>query len=211
MIVVFVVDTSPSMGREADGGLSRLDLAKMLVEEVTRRWKRLRGPSTLPQLGQVPVAPNHFLLLSTSRQYPDTASCAAGGRLLVGFEPTYTRRHLENGGVAEQTPHAAAFARELKGLKAAKAPEDGRPWSDDLGGAPGLNAALSSGLQLLSRYRLQHRETENFGMGRLPSNSTILPNGSPAIAALQPACLVLVRSEHPCCMHSCAVVAPLVH
>lgn len=55
-----------------------------------------------------------------------------------------------------------------------------------------MNAALSLGLQLLSRYRLQSRYTENFGQGRLPCASIQLSNGRTASSALQPACLILV-------------------
>jgi hypothetical protein len=66
-----------------------------------------------------------------------------------------------------------------------------------------LNAALSTGLQLLSRHRLQDRRTENFGQGRLPSPSILVQNtggGSggggggvqQAVNALQPACLILL-------------------
>jgi len=75
---------------------------------------------------------------------------------------------------------------------------------EDCGGAEGLNAALSAGLQLLSRYRLHDRSTENFGMGRLPhtammtTSSTTTATAStpnncvPAYRALQPACLILL-------------------
>lgn len=90
-----------------------------------------------------------------------------------------------------QHHHVESFQRELKGLVAAKW-DPTEPFPEDAGGANGLNIALSTGLQLLSRYRLQNRLTENFGMGRLPNIALQLPNGSPATSALQPACLILV-------------------
>jgi hypothetical protein len=252
MIVVFVVDTSPSMGRPAvgDSGLSRLDLAKMAVEDLVRQHRKMRGTQQQQQQlllqrqnqqqqrssgsysGQqsnsilnpaataaAVGATDHFLLLSTSRQYPDTSSCAAGGRLLVGFGPiagtdaslsTSVHHILLDGSsssnsntsaapagdltVQQQHHHHELFSRELKGLTVSKMPDPNRPWPEDAGGAAGLNVALSAGLQQLSRFRLAHRETENFGMGRLPSTAIPLPNGNMATAALQPACLILVRS-----------------
>jgi hypothetical protein len=67
------------------------------------------------------------------------------------------------------------------------------PFPEDGGGAVGLNAALSAGLQMLSRYRLRFKATENFAMGRLPTAAILNPSGGgPAIQALQPACLVLI-------------------
>ena len=81
-------------------------------------------------------------------------------------------------------------------------PEDG-------GGAVGLNIALSTGFQLLSRHRLRFRSTENFGMGRLPSAAMLSPsnnakcssknnasfegeNNTTLTNAIQPACLILL-------------------
>ena len=119
MIVVFVVDTSPSMASpistggasSATGGsssssssmLSRLDLAKMAVEDLTKGLTRrvqehnmfLQQQSadvqkSMCQIGLGYAPPNQYLLLSTSRQHkhqPATAACGAGGRLLVGFGP----------------------------------------------------------------------------------------------------------------------------
>jgi hypothetical protein len=84
---------------------------------------------------------------------------------------------------------AENFQRELKRLRVAPHPSSS---SEDAGGIVGLNAALSAGLQLLSRYRLQDRTTENFGMGRLPNVGFALPNGTTATQALQPACLILL-------------------
>jgi hypothetical protein len=202
MIVVFVVDTSPSMGRPSLGGLSRLDVAKIAVEDFLRQWRRLRSESC-PQagtLGQLPVATDQFLLLSTSRQHPDTAACAAGGRLLVGFgsELQHTQQnHPRIDDPMHLLPQQSAevFQRELKLLKVAAMPDPTKPWPEESGGAVGLNAALSAGLELLSRFRLQHRQTENFGMGRLPNSALLTPNMGSASAALQPACLVLVRDN----------------
>lgn len=100
--------------------------------------------------------------------------------------------------VTEQLPAASAVGGQQQ-------PNKKKPFPEDGGGAVGLNAALSTGLQLLSRYRLKNRATENFGMGRLPS-STMLSASAAAAAggkgqgakkatatyALQPACLVLL-------------------
>lgn len=110
-----------------------------------------------------------------------------------------------------------AFQRELKRLKATEwdpnssssssslsssqhqqlgiPPESKQrtPFPEDGGGAAGLNAALSAGLQMLSRYRLRFKATENFAMGRLPTPAVLNPSGGgPATQALQPACLVLI-------------------
>jgi len=72
----------------------------------------------------------------------------------------------------------------------------------------GLNIAVSTGLQLLSRYRLQSRFTENYGMGRLPNNALTVaasatkvtgPQIASSIPALQPACLILVSDGE--CLH----------
>ena len=57
----------------------------------------------------------------------------------------------------------------------------------------GLNIALSAGLQMLSRYRLKFKATENFGMGRLPSSAILNPTiGGASTHALQPACLIVI-------------------
>lgn len=90
--------------------------------------------------------------------------------------------------------HLESFQRELKGLRAYSNwnSTSGDPFPDEAGGAGGLNSALSVGLQLLSRYRLQNSLTENFGMGRLPNNAVQTASGAPASAALQPAVLILV-------------------
>ena len=160
MIFVFVVDTAPSMASPVDGGLTRLDLAKMAVEDWCRQYRKRCSASE---------ASSSLYLLSTYSQHQETSTCAAGGRLLVGSDDE------------------ASFQRELKLLKTATEDE----------GVVGMNACLSTGLQLMSRFRLQHRVTENFGMGRIPHNSVILPNGAPVQVALMPACLV-VLSDGEC-------------
>lgn len=200
MIVVFVVDTSPSMGRLSVGGLTRLDVAKIAVEDFLRQWRRVRTTTFhhAAAMGQLPIAGDQFLLLTTSRQHPDTAACAAGGRLLVGFgselqNANQDQQHDEDPMHHFHQQSIEIFQRELKMLKAAPVPDPSKPWPDDAGGASGLNAALSAGLELLSRHRLQNRQTENFGMGRLPNTAILTQNGGPASAALQPACLILVR------------------
>lgn len=106
MIVVFVVDTSPSMSRpvSGDSGMSRLDLAKMAVEDLSRRLRKggvehnsnfvvdsgskggggggigSGGGGTnatqrsISNIGQGASRQDALLLLSTSRQHPDTAN-----------------------------------------------------------------------------------------------------------------------------------------
>jgi len=228
MIVVFVVDTSPSMGRPAVGstGMSRLDLAKMAVEDLSRGLRKrvqehgrmlseqpLTTQRSLHQAGLGMVGPDNLLLLSTSRQHPDTAACAAGGRLLVGFGSHAPAVNATDPSVAAPAAAAApadpqdaafqmsqqhmeSFQHELKNLQVTAWDSTSQPFPvDDGGGALGLNTALSAGLQLLSRYRLQNRQTENFGMGRLPSTAILTQNANTAqqaTAALQPACLVLI-------------------
>jgi integrator complex subunit 6 len=230
MIVVFVVDTSPSMGKSLNGGssadsrtaangMSRLDLAKMTVEDVVRGLNRRVAEHNLP-LQQQPdlqkslrniglgFSPNdEFLLLSTGLQHPQqpaTAACGAGGRLLIGYGD-HNDQTADNSN-DQPGPHpsnANSFQRELKRLQAtdwepgkAKAGLQSNkpvPFPEDGGGAVGLNAALSAGLQLLSRYRLSDRSTENYGMGRLPSSAVLNPSGGgAAMHALQPACLILI-------------------
>lgn len=231
MIIVFVVDTSPSMAkplvpvddsenhRMAENGMSRLDLAKMTIEDVVRGLnKRVaehnvqlqQQPELLQNLRNIGLgfSPNdEFLLLSTGRQHPQqsaTAACGAGGRLLVGYGD-HNDQSLES---AMDHPvlhpsNANSFQRELKKLQASdwqpgkskpgSQPKVLVPFPEDGGGAVGLNAALSAGLQLLSRYRLSFRTTENYGMGRLPSTAVLNPGGGgAAVNALQPACLILI-------------------
>lgn len=208
MLLVFVVDTSPSMGRPAmgDSGISRLDLAKMAVEDFVRQWRKMRenqsrllGRSSpekqrlLLNLGQYMNATDQFWLLSTSSQHPEAAGAAA-----VHFSDNHHQQQPSDILVqAQQQRRIEAFQRELKGLKVMPSIDNTRnnenTTSEDVNYATGLNAALSAGLQLFSRYRLQQSQTENFGMGRLPNCAVVTTNGSPASSALQPASLILVR------------------
>jgi len=112
--------------------------------------------------------------------------------------PSSTRNEL-------QSPHPSASA--VGGQTPSQANKQHFP--ENGGGARGLNIALSSGFQLLSRHRLRYRSTENFGMGRLPSSAMLSPasshnksgsmnnggmdgNISTPSNALQPACLILL-------------------
>jgi integrator complex subunit 6 len=207
MIIVFVVDTSPSMATKlVDIGMSKLDLAKMAVESLAKGLSKrvhehniayAQAQQSLYNLGLGYAPQDQFLLLSTSRQFDNTAECGAGGRLLVGF----TDYHTQDKAPLDVHSHShQEFDRALKKLQASSfSAGEGAvgtstiPFPEDAGGALGLNAALSAGLALLGRYRLQNRCTENFGMGRLPNNAMLLPSGQGAAnAALQPACLVLL-------------------
>jgi len=271
MIVVFAIDTSPSMGQpigqstltshssslsvsssQSPRGMSRLDLAKMAVESLTKlldrrvhehnhrllqataimtannnRNKNGISSSISPafpvspifqhvnNLGLGFVPPDQFLLLSTGVQKQEKSqhgdgidACGAGGRLLVGFPEGGAYQYASDpknqsgvaddghslggiGGVGASNAHIE-FDSALKKLKATEwrpNPESTTsisssssttsssaksvPFPEDGGGAAGLNAALSTALQLLSRYRLRHRLTENFGLGRLPSNAIL--------------------------------------
>jgi len=251
MIVVFVIDTSPSMGELVSGSvlptttsMSRLDLAKMTVESLTGMLeRRVHEHNHKVQMETLTWAssssntnnsiskshqntrfgfsePDQFLLLSTGRQYtsrPASAACGAGGRFLVGFRHDDVVGGNLNSSDHQQPKNAQinvqqnnSFERELKRLKPTIwKQQKGKPrvpFPEDGGGAVGLNAALSAGLQLLSRYRLKHRCTENFGMGRLPSTAILVPSSGPggssnssgtgsfhqATNALQPACLILL-------------------
>ncbi len=241
MIVVFVVDTSPSMGKPLKDtstnnslgsdaptspspiGMSRLDLAKMTVESLVKMMERrvhdhnlkLQSDTSpfksLHNLGFGYSPSDQFLLLSTGCQHSsqtNSAACGAGGRLLVGFGPK-DHRNDPNASVADQMhsqlyTQKNEFEHQLKRLKATDWEKGEESFPDDGGGAKGLNSALSTGLQLLSRHRLQDRRTENFGQGRLPSCSILVPSiGGPggsgatggtqqATNALQPACLILL-------------------
>lgn len=251
MIVVFVVDTSPSMGKPLGesaedntngNSMSRLDLSKMAVEEVVRRLKKRvhEHNSQLQQLspklqesfrniGLGFTQKDEYLLLSTAPQHtshPGTSICGAGGRLLVGFGGDHYAgnslmasgegAHGNNGSSTMEQPSVSpfqqhpqhgidSFQRELKRLKAAEwtSPSplssgnqrQNRPnkFPEEAGGATGLNAALSAGLQMMSRYRLKFKATENFGMGRLPSSAILNPTiGGASTHALQPACLIMI-------------------
>lgn len=195
------------------------DLSRGLKKRVQEHGRMLQEQAppqqrSLHQAGLGMVQTDSLLLLSTSRQHADTGQCAAGGRLLVGFgtgsealdSSSSSQQQSGNGTVSSSADpnnmafhqhapqqHMESFQRELKGLKVTKwDPEQGPFPSEDGGGVVGLNLALSTGLQLLSRYRLQNRQTENFGMGRLPSTAIVTATGNQATAALQPACLVFI-------------------
>mmetsp|Transcript_33351 Transcript_33351/g.40357 ORF Transcript_33351/g.40357 Transcript_33351/m.40357 type:complete len:1642 (+) Transcript_33351:379-5304(+) len=297
MIIVFVIDTSPSMGKPLlenhptitsslsssanlpnNGLMTRLDLAKMAVESLCKSLDRRIHDNnrcavhlaqqyqhhfhhfphsavsplqsiTMPEMPSV-VPLDRFLLLSTGRQQnpnsslslsSNTAACAAGGRLLVGYgcsdvdgnsnnnysdskedlfgnvENTNNNNNqqssVSNNSNQQNNPVTNSsnqqhlrngFEKELKRLTstswspsddtatvntdttAGKNTANKNPFPEDGGGAAGLNAALSSGLQLLHRYRLKYRATENFGMGRLPCSK--MGNGH----ALQPAALIIL-------------------
>lgn len=232
MIIVFVIDTSPSMRQplsEKDrsargGGMSRLDLAKMAVEDIVRGLtKRVNEHNNylqqnrkqfrwLRSVGLGFCANDEFLLLSTGRQHtqqPATAACGAGGRLLVGYgdhSHEQANDNMNDQPVYHQSK-VESFQKALKCLQATdwepgKLGPNQQPLSfpEDGGGSVGLNMALSVGLQMLSRYRLSFRDTENYGMGRLPSPVVLNPSGGPATHALQPACLILITDGE--CLHS---------
>jgi hypothetical protein len=226
MIVAFVIDTSPSMGKHvvaeghASNSMTRLDLAKMATEEIVKGLKRRiiehngilqqaspRMKESLCNIGLGFVPRDDLLLLSTGRQHTSqlvTADCGAGGRLLVGFGDPASNETGNNPmmDLHSQGHHPDSFQRELKQLKAtawAPPPSEAQqgqqpiPFPEDGGGANGLNQALSAGMQMLMRYRLRFKETENFAMGRLPSPAIMSPSGGgTAIHALQPACLILI-------------------
>ncbi|KAL3922718.1 MAG: hypothetical protein SGILL_002056 [Bacillariaceae sp.] len=205
----------------ASSSMTRLDLAKMVTEEIVKGVKKRiqehnsilqqaspKMKESLCNLGLGFVPKDDFLLLSTGRQHisqPATAACGAGGRFLVGFgDPAANEGAGNNPAMDPHHSHPPdSFQRELKQLKAT----DWKPLSkqqqqqgqkpinfpEDGGGATGLNAALSVGMQILSRYRLRFKETENFAMGRLPSPAILSPSGGgTAMHALQPACLILI-------------------
>jgi hypothetical protein len=260
------------MAQGCCGGLSKLDIAKMAVEDTSRKLLRQRqahlrslqqqqqqqsSPENYRNLGLLPTGGNSgglaqsLLLLSTSRQSAETASCAVGGRLLVGYAtPTVgddssnnnnnnssnnsssNNNNTGSSGNAssgntedassqqqqqqQQQHQMEAFQRALKSLQvfpgwqaplttATSSPTSSTssapPFPEAAGGATGLNAALSAGLQLLSRYRLQSRATEHFGLGRLPGTAVLVPHtGShnhhtstlTTANGLQPACLVVL-------------------
>lgn len=219
MILVFVVDTSPSMGeplrssassdRSKANGMTKLDLAKMTVESLAKGLRKRisehngqfhqESPliqQSLHNLGLGPCQSDQFLLLSTGRQdlhHPGAAACAAGGRLLIGYGDSvdFTVDHHSS-----DTPpihgHYGRFERALKHLQATAYQSD-TSFRDDGGGAAGLNASMNTAIHLMSRYRLNNRFTENFGLGRLPSSVMPAPGGaSTANNALMPACLVLL-------------------
>ena len=147
-----------------------------------------------------PVSADRYLLLSTSSQNEANMGSnvgAASGLLLVGF-PVGTSaeassfdgyKYIAKSNVGGYSPgysqghqrNHLSFEHELKRLKATDMSTASKP---DDSGIAGLNSALSFGFQLLSRYRLNSRRTENFGTGRKPWN-----------AALQPAVLILLTDQ----------------
>ena len=136
------------------------------------------------------------------------ASCGAGGRLLVGsIEDDRSLNNMDNTNSLPHPVDRADFEHELKRLRTATLPsqssstEKKKVFPEWAGGANGLNAALSHGLGLLSRYRLTRgRVVEHFGMGRLPSHEHQMTkltkddvsNTGNYNSPLQPACLVLL-------------------
>lgn len=255
MIVVFVVDTSPSMGRTNSAprsgmitenspcGLTRLDLAKMTIEAITKALnRRIQSHNTYvtsyeeQKTGSLTASLNHsglggrvfldhFLLITTGyqnkasgNQTNDANSSAMGSRVLVDYG-NLTDLQAMFEGEANVSPsqyhnycthlseNHAAFDKALKNLSISTDILSDTDFSENRGGVPGLNAALSAGLRLMSRYRLHNRWTENFGLGRLPSTSIIVHgalgvygSSSTVVAsslhqttqALQPACLILL-------------------
>jgi hypothetical protein len=138
-------------------------------------------------------------LLSTSKQHPEAAGAAAARFTEHHLQP---QQQIDVGDQALQQHRIEAFQRELKGLKVLPeiSPENNKhitTTETDMATnyAAGLNAALSAGLQFLSRYRLHNSQTEHFGMGRIPNCAVVTSIGSPATAALQPASLILVSDQ----------------
>jgi len=239
MLVVFVIDTSPSMGTPiGSSSTTRLDLGKMAAEDVVKKMRKrvhehnsnfqqfpLKRQEQLHNIGLGYSQKDEYLLITTAPQHgsqTSTATCGAGGRLLVGFgtdhyagnAPT-TGSGLGNCGnhtmenpltlSAQQNHGIDSFQTELKCLKSTTWPSSGKQnhnqyqkkqkegsssnkFPEAGGGIVGLNAALSAGLQMLSRYRLKFKTTENFAMGRLPSS---VMSGA-VNQALQPACLIII-------------------
>lgn len=150
-----------------------------------------------------------------------SSSTTPGGKNIQGDpQHIYIQHH-----VSQQHNNNDRFDRVLKKLKASSYLTDSsnniihppgasavggqqrkktKIFPEDGGGAKGLNVSLSTGFSLLSRYRLRHRSTENFGMGRLPSSAMVgfadsqqqSPNNNLTNTimsnALQPACLILL-------------------
>ena len=214
-----LVDAASSTGNDKTSSLSRLDIAKMTVESLVKMLERrvmdhnLKVQSdtwplkSLQNLGFGYSSNDQFLLLSTGCQSgtsSSTSMAGAGGRLLVGFGPHAEDNKNDTANAANNVQmhmhsQKIEFERELKFLKGTEWNKNELSFPEDGGGASGLNTALSLGLQLLSRNRLKNRCTENFGLGRLPSNAILAPATSgpsggmqQAANALQPACLILL-------------------
>jgi len=259
MIVVFVVDTSPTMGltmgqttcanrsEKASTALTRLDIAKMTAETITKAMNRRiqshnsyvtsfqeqQPCSSLESIGFGSRATlDYFLLISTGYQGNHGNRSSSGVtdvRILVDYGGLTDLNTSFEVDVSNNTPshyqtycasvtqNHLKFEKELKNLSLPKISEGLRrmekvsndTFPENGGGVQGLNAALSAGLQLMSRYRLHNRWTENFGLGRLPSTA-IVTHGAlglygsscssagftssthQASQALQPACLILL-------------------
>ena len=234
MFVVFVVDTSSTMGQPTQENVSssnstsysgsncktnitRIDLAKCLCEQLVKSLdqrimehnhaamalmnvdKQLEADPNFQRCNGAiqPVEADRYLLLSTSPQNEASFSVgAANGLLLVGFPvgtsaeaSTDGYKYIPNSSIGGLSPgyspghqrNHLSFERELKQLKTNEAAFS---LKHNVSGIAGLNSALSFGFQLLSRYRLNSRITENFGMGRNTSS-----------AALQPAILILLTDQ----------------
>ena len=141
MIVVFVIDTSPSMGEplftnKTTGGnnMTKLDLAKMAVESMSKSLTKrvsehnlqlqqqpMNVQKTLHNMGLGYAAQDQFLLLSTGRQYPkhpSSAVCGAGGRLLVGFGDYIVDPSTDQADYSPPSTTNGSFDHELKHLQA---------------------------------------------------------------------------------------------
>lgn len=144
-------------------GMSRLDLAKMTVESLTKMMERrvhdhnlklqsdISPFKSLHNLGFGYSPSDQFLLLSTGCQHSsqsNSAACGAGGRLLVGFGP---KDHRNDPNAADQLhlqmhTQKNEFDHELKRLKATEWETGEQSFPEDGGGAMGLNAALSTAI-----------------------------------------------------------------
>lgn len=142
MIVVFCVDTSPSMAQplSSNSSISRLDVAKMVVEETVKSVRKGTAeqqrllmnntnpslPRTMAQLGQTTTSNDSFLLLSTSRQYSSaaTAHCGAAGRLLVGFSKQHTEVSEESSAANVQNSNVGGVQGGSNAQQQQQPPED---------------------------------------------------------------------------------------
>ena len=160
MLVVFVIDTSPSMGTPiGSSSTTRLDLGKMAAEDVVKKMRKrvhehnsnfqqfpLKRQEQLHNIGLGYSQKDEYLLITTAPQHgsqTSTATCGAGGRLLVGFgtdhyagnAPT-TGSGLGNCGnhtmenpltlSAQQNHGIDSFQTELKCLKSTTWPSSGK-------------------------------------------------------------------------------------
>eukprot|EP00814_Leptocylindrus_danicus_P004217 CAMPEP_0116017446 /NCGR_PEP_ID=MMETSP0321-20121206/8052_1 /TAXON_ID=163516 /ORGANISM="Leptocylindrus danicus var. danicus, Strain B650" /LENGTH=279 /DNA_ID=CAMNT_0003487639 /DNA_START=156 /DNA_END=991 /DNA_ORIENTATION=+ len=179
--------------------MHRLDLAKCICETLAKGLDRriqehnhacMMASSTGDNVNEKQwqairpvVSSDQYLLLSTGRQEGSVSSAGANGLLLVGFPPGVYASSAEgnanntgdNAASAVHLRNHASFERELKRLKSTPAPSSNDKFPEGGGGVVGLNMALSFGFQLLSRFRLHYRKTENFGMGRFPYSNNLQP------------------------------------